>query len=139
MAINQCHNSRMKRAIEQILADNLKSLMDGHPQFTSQHLIANKSKVAQSTVGRIMRAETSATIDNVEAIAKIFGLTAADLLQDPDESPLFVAFTRFLQLPKDDQAHILKTIDLLASKSGSLKTRKSHEIGTSSVDSKKRA
>ena len=66
----------------EILSSNLKLLMDSYPEIGSQKLLFKTTGVTTSTVGRIKRAEVSATIDNIEALAKAFKITAYDML-DP--------------------------------------------------------
>ena len=73
-------NRSMK--IEDILSRNLSILMDSYPELSSQQRLSKKSGVGQTSVGRMRRAEGSATIDNVHAVARAFGIAAHDLL-DP--------------------------------------------------------
>lgn len=69
--------------IEQVLACNLDALMASHPEFTSQMKLSKVAGVGQTTIGRIRRSKGAATIDNVQKIARAFGLSASDLLK-PD-------------------------------------------------------
>jgi transcriptional regulator with XRE-family HTH domain len=66
----------------QVLARNLRLLMDRYPDIGSQKLLFKTTGVTTSTVGRIRRGDVSATIDNIEALAKAFKLTVSQLL-DP--------------------------------------------------------
>lgn len=68
-------------SIEQVLAANLAALMDAHPQYKSQMKLCKASGVGQTTIGRMRRGEGAATIDNVQKIAKAFGLSSSDLLR----------------------------------------------------------
>ena len=68
-------------SIEHILASNLDALMSAHADFKSQMKLSKASGVGQTTIGRIRRGEGAATIDNVYKIAKVFGLSASDLLK----------------------------------------------------------
>lgn len=67
-------------ATAKVLSQNLKALLKhGHGPSTQMDLAA-RSGIAQATIGRILRAETSATIDTVAKIAKAYGLEAWQLL-----------------------------------------------------------
>jgi transcriptional regulator with XRE-family HTH domain len=65
-----------------VLANNLTALMEAYPAIGSQKLLFRTTGVTTSTIGRIRRAEVSATLDNIEAIARAFKLTPSQLL-DP--------------------------------------------------------
>src|SRR5260364_265519 len=55
--------------------------IDGRtPDLNTQIKVAKKSGIGQTTVGRILRNESSATADNIEAIACAFGLSVGELL-----------------------------------------------------------
>lgn len=56
--------------------------MEAFPSLGSQKLLFKTTGVTTSTVGRIKRAEVAATIDNIEALAKAFKISTAQLL-DP--------------------------------------------------------
>lgn len=68
--------------IERVLASNLDWLMNSRADLNSQQRLARVTGVGQSTIGRIRRAESSATVDNVYRLAKAFGVNASQLL-DP--------------------------------------------------------
>ena len=65
-----------------VLAANLAMLMERFPEIGSQKLLYKTTGVATSTVGRIKRGEVSATIDNIEALAKAFKIQVFEML-DP--------------------------------------------------------
>lgn len=69
-------------SIEQVLANNLKFLMASSPDVSTQPKLEERSGVGQTTIGRIMRAESEAKIGTVKDIARVFRLTPSDLL-DP--------------------------------------------------------
>lgn len=66
--------------MREILANNLKSLMDRTPALSTQAKLHAKSGVGQTTIGRILRRDVAATADNIEALAMAFGLTGSELL-----------------------------------------------------------
>ncbi|RQR37837.1 helix-turn-helix domain-containing protein [Burkholderia sp. Bp9142] len=75
----------MKRAdIRQILARRLHSLMEVTPHLDTQMKVATRAKIAQSTVGRILRGEVYAQLAQVESLAEAFRVTPASLLTDKD-------------------------------------------------------
>lgn len=71
-----------ERNIEQIAADNLAALMARKVDLDSQPKVAAKSGVGQSTIGRLLRKEGSASIGTIAAVAEAFKLRPMDLL-DP--------------------------------------------------------
>ncbi len=71
--------------IRQILATNLRNWMQAADGKLSKQLgLSAKAGLAQTTVGRILNCQNSANIDVVDLIAKAFGRTAAELLEDPN-------------------------------------------------------
>lgn len=63
----------------------------------SQLALAKKSGVAQATIGRILRQETSATIETVADLAHAFGLESWQLMvagMDPDNPPVLVPISK---------------------------------------------
>jgi transcriptional regulator with XRE-family HTH domain len=70
-----------------ILADNLSRAMKlGSVKTRSQLGLKTASGVAQATIGRILRSETDATIDTVQALARALDLEGWHLLV-PDLDP----------------------------------------------------
>lgn len=69
-----------KPALKEVLAQRLRALMAATPSLDTQVKLAQRSGVAQSTIGRILRAEVGATLDVIESVAQAFGLDGADLL-----------------------------------------------------------
>ena len=63
-----------------VLAQNLNNLMERFPDVGSQKLLLKTTGVTTSTVGRIRRAEVSATIASIEAIAKAFKIPLFHML-----------------------------------------------------------
>lgn len=69
-------------SIEQVVANNLKFLMASTPDVSTQAKLEERSGVAQTTIGRVLRAETEAKIGTVKDLARVFKLAPGDLL-DP--------------------------------------------------------
>lgn len=72
--------------------------MDRSPSLTSQTALARASKVAQSYLSRVLRGESAATVDTIEAIAKAFTCAPWELLVD-SEAIRRVAIERVLAGP----------------------------------------
>lgn len=74
-------NQRMRRPRE-ILAENLRTLMAATPHLSRLPKIVEASNGALSngTLDRIRRAESATSVDNLEALADLFGLEAWQLL-----------------------------------------------------------
>ena len=78
--------------LEQVIANRLRELMTAHRDLGTQVKLASRSGVAQSTVSRILSADTSTTIDSIADLAHAFGVPPASLLlSDPVEVELLVA------------------------------------------------
>lgn len=65
-----------------VLAQNVEQLMFKHYALASNKpkSLAGDAKVSLSTVQRVIAAEVGASLDNIEAIAGVFGLSAYQLL-----------------------------------------------------------
>jgi len=67
------------------LAQNLRALMDAHPSHSSTLAIeratdAGGMRVGKSTIDRALKCETILNLDYIEAIARVFGLDAWQIL-----------------------------------------------------------
>lgn len=72
-----------------ILSENLALLM-AHNKMGQMEL-SRRSKVAQATIGRILRSESAATVDVLDDISKVFGLHTWQLFVetlDPSNPPV---------------------------------------------------
>jgi len=69
-----------KQPASEVLAANVKSLLDTHSTINTQAKLAQKSGVGQSSISRILRADTQATAETIEAIARAFGITTSHLM-----------------------------------------------------------
>jgi transcriptional regulator with XRE-family HTH domain len=82
--------------IRDIVAVNIQTLMDyarDHSQpHGDQKSLAKKARVAMSTIARIRKAEVGCSVDVLDAIARVYGLSAWQLLMpnlDPTNPPVF--------------------------------------------------
>jgi len=74
-----------------VLAQNLNALLNSRIGPSNQSELKRKSGVAQSTIGRVIRGEVSATVDTLGQIAKCYGLEPWQLLvagMDPKNAPV---------------------------------------------------
>lgn len=77
----------MDRApVREVLARNLRALMKRHRELSTQKKLAEKARVAQTSISQILNLENeqmkSPKLDQVEKIANAFGLAAWQLLLD---------------------------------------------------------
>jgi transcriptional regulator with XRE-family HTH domain len=68
-----------------VVANNIETFMKKSPLLDNQSKLSRKSGVAQATIGRILRQETSATIETIDLLAEAFGVEAYCLLSSPEE------------------------------------------------------
>ncbi|HEF4770810.1 helix-turn-helix domain-containing protein [Burkholderia multivorans] len=107
--------SVMKRPdIRQTLAKRLQELMAATPHLDTQVKVAARAKIAQSTVGRILRAEVYAQLAQVESLAEAFRVSPSLLLAD-DANSLSDALTYdeagYNELPEADKEQIKAFIE----------------------------
>src|SRR5260363_178275 len=108
-----------KMLIGKVLATNLARLMAERPDLNTQIKVAKKSGIGQTTVGRILRNEVSATADNIEAIACAFGLSVGELLstQTNVREPRHInsrermLFDLFASLSRDEQNKLIHALE----------------------------
>src|SRR5260364_277907 len=108
-----------KMLIGKVLATNLARLMAERPDLNTQIKVAKKSGIGQTTVGRILRNEVSATADNIEAIACAFGLSVGELLSTQTNvgeprhinSRERMLFDLFASLSRDEQNKLIHALE----------------------------
>ena len=71
-----------KQTASEVLASNVKCLLDTHSTINTQAKLAMKSGIGQSSISRILRADTQATAETIDAIARAGGVTAANLMSN---------------------------------------------------------
>jgi len=110
-----------------IFAANLVRLMAVRPDLDTQLKVADKSGVAQSTVGRILRGTVSPTLENVEAIAHAFGKAPGEMIGSGYNSAAEIVYdrVRYAKLPKEEKLrvesyieHALREHDVAAARGG---------------------
>lgn len=107
--------------IKRILADNLRLLMDSTPSLNTQTKVALRAEIAQSTVGRLLRAEVYPQLRQVEALARIFRIDVAALLTErkkthgTEEPDITLPFAR---LSEDEKRQVLDYMNYLVARHG---------------------
>jgi transcriptional regulator with XRE-family HTH domain len=99
---------------KQILAANLRRLMDETPSLDTQMKVAARADIAQSTVGRMLRAEVNPQLHQIEAIADAFHVSVAELLTDTsaeEKSDPSIDLVLFKSLPESDKKEIAALIE----------------------------
>lgn len=71
----------MNMKIENVFASNLQKLMAASKRLDSNLKLAKACGLGNGTISRFRNSESSASINNVQAIAEAYGLNAADLLR----------------------------------------------------------
>lgn len=101
---------------KQILAANLRRLMDSSDMLDTQVKVAARAGIAQSTVGRLLRGEVHAQLDQVEAIANAFRVTVGELLTDHAAAADFeIPYDKaaYARLPAQEKAQIAEFIEFV--------------------------
>lgn len=93
-------------AIRKHVAANLKRWMAADPNLDTQVKIAAASGVAQTTVSRILKGDTPATADILDAIAKAFRRDPGDLLTNNSDVKVQYDLTKFARLPEYEKVRI---------------------------------
>lgn len=87
--------------MKQVLAGNLKRLMEHRYGGENQTALAKESKVSQATVGRIMRKEVAAGVVNIAKLARAFHLAPWQLVV-PDLDPTSPPVLRKLNAAEEE-------------------------------------
>jgi transcriptional regulator with XRE-family HTH domain len=66
--------------LRQVIADRLRELMAASPDLDTQVKLARRSGLSQSSVARILSADSSATVDSIANLARAFDIPPASLL-----------------------------------------------------------
>jgi transcriptional regulator with XRE-family HTH domain len=109
-----------KISIGKTLATNLAKLMARCADLNTQTKVAKKAGIGQTTVGRILRNEVSASAENIAAIAYVFGISVDNLLSpnqteieswQPVNSRKEALFSLFDALPENEQEELIYTLE----------------------------
>lgn len=87
MASHMCDYPNMaktKVAPDPNVGQNLALLISVHPELNSQPVLAKKSQVGQTTIGRIVRGEVDPQASNLRKICAAFDIDVGTLFWPPD-------------------------------------------------------
>jgi phage repressor protein C with HTH and peptisase S24 domain len=86
----------MKKPLKEVLAENVKSLRNANPDLNTYKKVekASGGEVGATTVERIEKQQSAATIDKIEALAETFGVDAITLLVPKMELPTSTAVAK---------------------------------------------
>ena len=76
----------MPRSLRKVLASVLQGRMDASIDLSTQATLSERAKVAQSHVSRILRGESAATVDMLEALAAALRCQPWELLADSEQA-----------------------------------------------------
>lgn len=80
------------RVLREVIANRLRELMAARPDLDTQVKLSRRAGLSQSTIARILSADSSATADSIADLARAFGVSPASLLlADPAEIALLSA------------------------------------------------
>jgi transcriptional regulator with XRE-family HTH domain len=97
-----------------IAANNLTAWMQANKEFKTQAAVAEKAEVGQATINRLLKCEASISINNLAAIASVFGRRAYEMLIPPnDDSVINYDHSRYANLPAEEKAKIKSYIDFI--------------------------
>lgn len=78
--------------LRHIIAARLRALMTARPDLSTQVKLARRAGLSQSTVARILSADSSATADSLAQLSRAFNTSPASLLtDDPAEIALLAS------------------------------------------------
>lgn len=73
-----------KLSLRTVLARNIKDRMKTSTNVSTQEALEARSGVSQSFISLVLRGQSAATLDTIEAFAKAFGCQPWELLIDDD-------------------------------------------------------
>jgi transcriptional regulator with XRE-family HTH domain len=110
--------------LRKMIAMRLRELMDASIDMQTQEAVAKRSGMAQTTVGRILKQQVAATIDNIESIARAFNVEATELIATKPVSYAMYEWQRQIEsLHPDDRERIFQFIRFTIDQSKSALTR----------------
>lgn len=100
--------------IEQLLSRRLRNWMDRREDLGTEGRVASASGVSQSTINRLLKCESSATIGVISAVASAFGRHAYEMVL-PENAPGLINYdhTVYAALPQEEKAKITSFIEFV--------------------------
>ncbi|MEW5560634.1 helix-turn-helix transcriptional regulator [Enterobacter asburiae] len=108
------------RIAEKRVANALSSWMAAHPTLNSEKRVSEAVGVSQSTVHRILHAETSATLSVLSAIAAAFGREVYEMVMPPAH-PALIRYDHaaYSRLSAEDKSKITSFIEFVLAQQAS--------------------
>ena len=107
------HDEMNPTHLRQVIAARIRALMAQRPDLDTQVKLARRAGLSQSTVARILSADSSATADSLAQLSHAFGTSAASLLlDDPAEIDLLASVQ---QLKPEARQRLLGFVAALSS------------------------
>ncbi len=97
--------------LRKMIAMRLRELMARSQNLQTQNAVAKRTGLNQSTIGRILHEQVSATLDNVESIANAFNVDATELLTDNRSNTTLAEWERQIdKLPPIERDRVIQFI-----------------------------
>lgn len=101
-------------SLRKIFAAKLTGLMEESFSLDTQVKVSKAADISQSSVGRFLKGSVSPTLDNLEAIANVFGVPPSFLVQGPSELVNTNSIDyRIKNLPPVDRRKVIEYVDLI--------------------------
>lgn len=115
------YRSMLPTSIKAVLAQNLNSLMKQHPLLKDRFSLEKRSGVSARTIGSMKSGKGNPTLENIDAVARAYKLTPAEILSPSLKEQLAVpvkilAVAReIVSLPEEKQDLLLRIFGSAAS------------------------
>ncbi|MDR3386908.1 MAG: helix-turn-helix transcriptional regulator [Rudaea sp.] len=104
------------RPVREILAENVRRLMRERPALDTQPKLAAKAGMSQSSINRLLSGQTDALLVSVLDLAKAFGVSVNELIEEPQATRNdVIAYDRehYAQLSEENKAKIATFIEFV--------------------------
>lgn len=104
------------RPVREILADNVRRLMRERPALDTQPKLAAKAGMSQSSINRLLAGQTDALLVSVLDLAKAFGVSVNELIEDPlaaRNDVIAYDRQRYAELSEENKAKIATFIEFV--------------------------
>lgn len=97
--------------LRKILAERLIGLMEASLDMQTQNAVGKRAGLNQTTVRNILNQTVATSIDNIESIARAFGVEASELLAEKPSNTTLAEWERKIEkLPPEEQERIVQFI-----------------------------
>lgn len=125
------NDPHMKTPLKRILAQNVRRLMKGVPEVSTQAKLAVRARMSQSSIHRILNEDTEPEIETVGKLADAIGVPIGVLLtefaEDGADMQFPISYEKYSALPTSEKEKIKSFIEFIvashdAAKRGALST-----------------